>query len=362
MRVAFDRQIFCLQRTGGISRYFVELIRALPSAGVEPVLPFRWVANEPALAALSAVKDVGSVRAGRALLTAEAHRPRWSRRSGLPIDVVHHTFYDPRFLTKPPGVPTVVTVHDMIPELFADSVPAGVHLAKERYVREADVVVVVSEATRRDVLNQYPGLEIPVVPIPHGVSAPFRPGGPRLPTLPDQYLLYVGRRGGYKDFSVALAGFRCTAGSHPNLHFVCVGGGTWSPVEAESLGDLSSRVHRVDLDDAGLARAYSNAAAFVFPSRYEGFGLPLLEAMACGTPVVAANAASLPEVGGDAAVYFPPGDETALAETLDALLSDPVRRAQAVARGLDRAAEFTWQRTAELTAAAYRSVTPRSLR
>ena len=104
-----------------------------------------------------------------------------------------------------------------------------------------------------------------------------------------------------------------------------------------------------------MASAYAHAELFVFPSHFEGFGLPALEAMACGTPAILARATSLPEVGGDAAAYFEPGDDRELAETILRLLDDAGAREDLRSRGLERAREFTWTRAAERTATAYRA-------
>ncbi len=120
---------------------------------------------------------------------------------------------------------------------------------------------------------------------------------------------------------------------------------------------LTGRIHQFSLSDDQMPGAYAHAAAFVFPSRYEGFGLPALEAMAAGTPAVLARTSSLPEVGGDAATYFTPGDHEELASTLVGLLGDESRRADLIGLGRERARGFTWSRTAQLTCEAYRMVT-----
>ena len=119
---------------------------------------------------------------------------------------------------------------------------------------------------------------------------------------------------------------------------------------------ITERVVQMDLPDSQMPSAYANAIATVLPSRYEGFGLPAVEALACGSPLILAHTSSLPEVGGDAALYFPPGDTAALADELTAVLRDSTSRSEMHERGITRAAQFTWQAFAQSNVNAYRSI------
>lgn len=353
MRVAYDQQIFLMQRRGGITRYVVGLIGAFdehPELGVSADLPFRW-GNSAAAAGLPrhGIRDLRNRAARRVMVPLS---PRLHGRRYRAADLLHHTFYHPRYLTAGGGTRRVVTVYDMIPELFPDQVPAGVHLAKERYVRAADVVLAISQSTRRDVLQHYPGLTAPVLVTPLGVDPVFAAGGPD-PGGGSRYVLYIGLRSGYKDFAVLLRAVAALADR--DVGVLAAGGGPWTTVERDLLRDLdlTGRASQRNLSDSGLAGAYQHAAVVVVPSRYEGFGLPVVEAMSAGAPVVAADASSLPEVGGAAVRYFPPGDADALREELSSVLGDQTLRADMVGAGLARAKQFTWLRTAEATAAAY---------
>jgi glycosyltransferase involved in cell wall biosynthesis len=140
-----------------------------------------------------------------------------------------------------------------------------------------------------------------------------------------------------------------------DVRLVAVGGGPWTQSERSLLLELgiSARALQLELDDLGLASAYANALCFVFPSRYEGFGLPTLEAMASGCATILAASSSHPEVGGDAAVYFVPGDETDLARALARVVGDTDAHREMRARGFRRAAAFDWRGTARMTAGAY---------
>jgi glycosyltransferase involved in cell wall biosynthesis len=268
-------------------------------------------------------------------------------------DLLHYTFYHPRFLRRRSPVPTVSTVHDMIPELYPELFARDPHLHKAEYVRHSDLVLCVSEATRQDLIRLHGDPGVPVVVTHLGVDQAFRPGLDRLPGMPSRYVLFVGRRGGYKDFGTlveALAQARLDG-----VWLVAVGGGPLTDDERALVhrAGLGDRWVQVSPSEADLPHWYSCADVFVFPSRYEGFGLPTLEAMGAGCPTVLARSSSLPEVGGDACRYFAPGDPADLAVELGKLWEDEDARLSMATAGVARAAQFTWRRTAEATARAY---------
>jgi len=357
MRLAVDEQIFAIQPYGGISRYFTELLRQFVRHVPTQVdlLPMRapvvnrYLLDDPELA--SALE----VRQARSEWTALA-RYFALPRAHPASDIVHNTFYLPHGLASTRGAKRIVTVYDMIPELLPQTRRRLDFLTlKRRYVQTADHVICISEATKRDLLRVFGEITPPVSVVHLGVDARFHPGAERLPQLPEHYVLMVGNRGQYKDGDVLFRAFAGIAEEHPDLHLVCVGGGTWSRSESELLSTLgiASRCSQIDLDDHLMPSVYTHAAAFVFPSRFEGFGLPALEAMACATPTILTNATSLPEVGADAATYFAPGDVVGLSHALQAILTDPDFAKRLSDAGVQRAATFTWRRTAELTADVY---------
>lgn len=356
MNVLFDDQIFSAQTYGGISRYFVELMtrfRADASLGIDVVTPNIWSKNRHLL-------DAGR---GRRLPTPLGRRGRVLRLANsrmkptaLP-DVIHHTYYYRHYLGRyRESALRVVTVYDMIPELFPETFPLGnPHLAKRAYVDAADLIICISESTRRDLLDIYGTPTAPVVVTHLGVDDRFRPGAPKPAALPGRYVLFVGARSGYKDFAVLAEAF-ASAEVATDVKLVALGGGTLDETEMNLLNKLgiSHRVQRLDVSDGELAAAYANAECFVFPSRYEGFGLPTLEAMASGCPAILAESSSHVEVGGDAALYFPPGDSAALAEQLVELLGDGGLRVARTKLGLRHVERFTWVETARKTVDAYR--------
>ncbi len=200
-----------------------------------------------------------------------------------------------------------------------------------------------------------------------GVNPRFRPADQgeidavrRKYELPDQFVLFVGTIEPRKNLVNLLEALAALKREGHGAKLVVAGRKGWLSADFDarlrSLGLESDVTFPGFVPDEDLPAVYSAATVFAFPSWYEGFGIPILEAMACGTPVVCSNTSSLPEVVGDAALMVAPDDVRALKEALGRVLSDPELRGRFTAHGIVRAAPFTWQRTAEQTAAVYRAV------
>lgn len=358
MRVALDEQIFTIQEYGGISRLFFELARQFesnPDLGVQ-VTPIqaaiinRYVLQDSELArTLQVTEAKGKYRALLKYLL------RKNSRAG--VDIVHNTFYLPHGLIGYQGSKRIVTIHDMIPEMLPRTRRRLDFLTlKGKYIRDADHIICVSSATRGDLLRLYPNVQAPITVVHHGVDPIFTPEVPKLIDLPDHYILFVGNRGQYKDADVLMRAFAHFSVEFPETTLLFVGGGEFTSQERslmKSLGISDRTQHRI-LPDAEMSSAYGNALFTVFPSRFEGFGLPALESMACGTPTILANATSLPEVGESAAEYFTPGNDSELLSVMLNLAHDNARRKELSALGITRAATFSWERCARETAEVYR--------
>jgi glycosyltransferase involved in cell wall biosynthesis len=221
-----------------------------------------------------------------------------------------------------------------------------------RSVRQAARVLAVSEWTRRDLVAHYGIPEQKVVVTPNGVDSLFEPNGARRNGAP--YVLFVGTLQPRKDPLAALEALALVDG---DLRLVLVGPDKGSGAEARRRASKLGLDGRVEfaghVEKQELAELYRGAACLVFPSRYEGFGLPVAEAMASGTPVVATAAGSIPEIAGDAAVLVEPGDPVALAGGIERALAD---RERLVSVGLERARRFSWAETARRTLAVYREL------
>lgn len=358
VRAAFDDQVFVLQRHGGISRYYTELLREFeqdPGLGVRASTPFRYVVtqhlldHDPRRFAHPQLPP----RLDRAAVLHALNTARFARAQLLTRQLVHHTYYLPIGL-RTPAAGRVCTVYDMIPEHFPELHPHGnPHRAKDAYVAACDAVLCISQSTKDDVLRHYGELDKPVVVTPLGVAPRYFDARAAEPDRP--YVLFVGQRSGYKNFDVLL---RALASLRRDVRLLCVGGPPFSDDETARIAELGldGSVERREVGDAELPDVYASAVALVFPSRYEGFGLPTVEAFAAGCPVVLAEMPCSVEVGGDAAQFFAPDADDELAAILAELIADPGACDKWRDAGRRRARDFTWRRTAELTADVYREV------
>ena len=356
MRVHIDDQVFVSQAYGGISRYFFKLMEAFredPSLGVDLCFPRIWTRNHDLYESGFGRRVPHRLRKRVALIKALNRR----LRKGESYDVVHHSYYDPAYLKQfREARVSATTIYDMIPETYPEFFPRGnPHRAKREYVESADLIFCISEATKREMIRLYGEPEGQVVVTHLGVGSEFSPKAAPVTPLPTEYVLYVGARGAYKDFSVLASAF-AQASLPSQIRVVAAGGGPPSRAEKKMLLDLgiAGRVDFVSLSHQEIRGAYAHALTFVYPSRCEGFGLPTLEAMASGCPVILSGAPSHREVAGEAALFFEPEEPEGLAAQLERLVSRSDLRRDLVEQGFSRSGEFTWRRTVEKTSHAYR--------
>jgi glycosyltransferase involved in cell wall biosynthesis len=290
---------------------------------------------------------------------------RQARAAG--VDLVHH----PRHLVPPEvglDVPSVVTVHDVLPlrapEHFSQLIARRYAVLARLSTRRAARVVTGSAHSRDEIAGL---LDVPIERIsvtPYGVEPRFRPGDPDLDLLARRfgvrtpYVLCVGTLEPRKNLTGAVRAFEGVHADFPDHALVLIGGRGWKSGELERLLRRTPlpvvRTGYVSEDE--LVALYSAAECFLFPSFAEGFGFPVLEAMACGTPVISGDRSSLPEVVGDAGLLVDPGSTEAVADALRRLLGSPELGQDLSGRGLERSRLFTWDRCAEATAAVYREV------
>ena len=370
VRVLFDQQITAYQRYGGVSRYFVSLLRGLnrlPDVIAQLVAPAHcnaYVRRDDALHGLS----FGLDRPRRGLrFRAVAGEPLFRLASALVRpEIVHETGYMVQAGSRARGPKIVTTLHDMIVERYPASFDAAAPQidAKRRALYRADAILCVSEGTRRDLLHWYPDLQARARVVWHGVTQDTQPA-PASAALTRPYLLYVGRRGGYKNFARLVQALGASHRLATNFRLLCFGGG---PLQAHERSLIASAglppdgVLQLEGGDAALAAAYRHARLFVFPSEYEGFGMPLTEAMVQGCPIACSSSSSFPEIAGDAATYFDPLDVDMMQHAIETIaLDDDGLHATMARRALQRAQLFSWQRCTEETAAVYRETAASAL-
>jgi glycosyltransferase involved in cell wall biosynthesis len=369
VRIAFDHQAFRLQSYGGVSRYFVRLARELNAAGHDatvhaPLHCNRYLRELPAGTVKGLELRRYPPRSERLVTWYNQRRGRASIRRWAP-SVVHETYFSPRTLA-PDGCPTVVTVYDMIHELFDGGNPAwhATREAKRLAVGRAAHVLCISENTRQDVIRilgvpeeRVTAVHLGVEPLPTNGRPPVELAGP------EPYLLYVGSRRGYKNFHGLVSAVAASPRLRADFAVIAFGGGQFSPEETRVIREAGldpGRVRQVDGGDELLGSLYVGARALVYPSLYEGFGLPPLEAMVHGCPVVSSRASAMPEVIGAAGELFDPSSAEEMAAAMERVVYSEARTAELKRLGRDRAAGFTWRECAARTAEVYRQVTGRA--
>ena len=369
----------------GIGRYTRELIRAIVAQGDTHRYSLFYAAGGLApdsayIADLRQICDThANVRRVPIPLSPRRLTQFWQRlRVPLPIELFTgrlDLLHAPDFVLPPTRAHTLVTIHDLSflvhPECAEPSMVRYLTDAVPRGLRRANVILADSQATRNDLARLlavdparvelvYPGVEPRFCPLPAATTEPVR----RRLSLPDHFVLFVSTLEPRKNLVRLLEAFaQVVQTDNSNLHLVIAGRRGWLYEDIFAAIDrlqLHARVQLLDyVHDKDLPALYNLAAAFVYPSIYEGFGIPPLEALACGTPTVVADNSSLPEVVGDAAVLVSAEDVGSIASGIARVVSDAALRARLRAAGPAQARKFTWEQAAQRVLACYqRAVRP----
>lgn len=364
MKIAYDSEIFTMQRYGGISRYFVKLAEQLAHLEQEvkifaPLHQNQYLATVPKLFVSGRGIDKFPRKTGRVIQYANSIIAKRQIINWKP-DIIHQTYYSgSKFREK--KSPVVITVYDMVHELFPDFMGENNKTSRNKKIaiKNADHIICISESTKRDVIELLNICESKISVVHLGVDTPNLSTTnlhTSLASSDQPYILYVGARGGYKNFKGLLKAVAQTPKLKNDFRIIAFGGGALSRnerEEVESCGLDDCRVLHVSGDDSLLQTYYENASAFVYPSLYEGFGLPPLEAMSAGCPVVSSNTSSMPEVISDAAEFFNPEDIECFAQALEAVVYSEERRADLVVRGYKRVQALSWDKCAQQTLNVY---------
>ena len=375
MRIAFDHQAFCRQIAGGISRYYCrlaeELSRQDQQVGIfAPVYRNIYLKDLPAhLVHGLSVKNYPPKTAGVCVaangLVSRSMIRRWNP------DVVHETYFHKQG-TCSDKTPTVITIFDMIGELDApqqSNHPIDFkNTDKYKAIQRADHVICISEHTRQDLVRLF-GVEENKLSVIHlGCDLPQQEQFTEAvrnferqlnPKTSRPFLLYVGLRAGYKNFAGMIKAIAASSMLMRDFDLVAFGGGAFTLSEQQllnSLGFDSQQVRQVGGTDQDLNLLYRQAAAFIYPSTYEGFGLPPLEAMARQCPVVSSYTSSMPEVIGDAAEFFNPNETDSIKFAIEQVVFSEERKQDLIQKGNQRVAQFGWSACAEKTLSVYKTL------
>jgi len=351
LNVGFDSQIFRLQKRGGISKYFTKLINEFllkPELGVVPKLLFTTSRNM-------------HLEELRLNFKTNSHNEINSKSKSIirpanhSLSLVHHTYYLPgSWLWNWNGV-HISTIHDMIPEKIGKSMSViNPHLMKKYYVEKSNGNIAISETTKVDALNFYGTSVDKIERIYHGVDNAFfgfdKNKKSKFEISP--YFMFVGNRGGYKNFLLALKAMSLLP---KNFNLVAIGGGKFSKSEQKYISSLNleRQIVQFTATEDELAELYFKSIALIAPSRFEGFGMSSLEAMASGCPVISSTTEALVEIGGNAVLLFDPDDYEHLSELMIEVFINKEVRQTLKHNGRERASNFSWFECARNTANFY---------
>ncbi len=385
MRIFYDYQIFQQQIYGGISRYFYELMKGIDGiqkSDYQYILPLVESSNAYITRIPSVAKSIlsgsdyyhqflgGIEFPGKWKLFQQWNKffPKATLRNQLltinalknkDFDLFHPTDVNDYFLQHLGGRPFVVTIHDMIDEYFPEYL-FHVHSTyktsiKEKLVKKAAGIIAVSESTKQKIIERFNIDDRKIKVIYHGVSDFKDHSSSQL--ISGKYFLYIGKRTHYKNFYFFIQCVQSFLKEDPALKIVCTGS-PFNKAELDYFSDLGvlNNISYIDADDTKLSNLYQHAIAFVYPSLHEGFGMPILEAFKNGCPTILSNTTSLPEVAGNAALYFDPKSIESVKTAIYQIINDIDLRFDLIQRGNERVKLFSWQKTIQETMSFYNAI------
>lgn len=349
------------QKYGGVTRYYYELIKQLEQRqDIKVDIHCAFNINSY-FAEYFGKKEVDIPHISR--ISKPINKYMSIHKWGQGGDIIHPTFYDP-YILKRKDAPIVITVYDMIHELLPDCTGNNIKMIEKKckMIHAADHIIAISQSTKDDLLRIYPEIDDEKVTVIHigcnmneiEVDREFDQEVKMF-----KYVLYVGSRVGYKNFDNFIESIRPLLKKNRELQLFCAGGGGFTEYEKRLIGDLEGQVKQISVNDKRLKSLYKYARCFVFPSLYEGFGIPTLEAFVNECPAIISNSSSMPEVGGDAALYINPNDILDIREKIEMVIDDDKIRKDMIKKGKEQLEKFSWQKISDQTLKCYRNVLER---
>ena len=369
MKILYDYQVFQWQRFGGISRYFFKLLNEFKEMpNIECDLALKYTVNEHLKQGYNFKKRPYAYSSNRYLksgfyrLTKTVNMFCASKKLKKgEFDIFHPTYYE-RYHIHRTTKPTVLTVYDMIHEKFHEYFEHSKETSKNKkeLCEAATAILAISENTKKDLIELFniPKEKIIVTYLSGGFEkAKYNKSIAQF--LPSRYILFVGHRGGYKNFDRFLQSIVLIMEQDKDLYLICTGA-KFNTQEIEKIKyfgkSIAKRIVHHFPNDEDFYTYYNRALAFVFPSIYEGFGIPTLEAFSANCPAILSNTSSLPEVGGEAVAYFDPYDVGNMEQVIKNVIYNEEKRTQMIDLGRERLKRFSWLKTAEETKKVYESV------
>ncbi len=362
-KIFIDHQIYTIQNFGGISRVFTELYKEFrKNDEIEPILPILLSDNEY----IKEVKEVKSIfplnkSFIKRLFYYAINRlySTWVLIKG-DFDIFQPTYYDPYFLPFLKGKPFVLLVHDMTHEIFPNTVSKKdkTIVWKKKLIYKADRILAISENTKKDIIKFYGINESKIDIVYWGTSLKVTKNNFNI-DLPKRYILFVGNRETYKNFELFFKSISIILKEFKDMYLVCAGSSNFSDKERRMFKEfeVEEKVkHFKFKGDDELAYIYSKAVCFVFPSLYEGFGIPVLEAFACNCPAIISNTSSFPEVGGNAVEYFNPQNMESIKNAVEKVIKSEKLRQDLIIKGRNRLKMFSWEKAAQKFSSVYKEI------
>lgn len=363
MKILFNYHGFSLQKFGGITRYFVELNKELNkkkinSKIIAPIHKNIHLKNCKFNSKMNFYLDKYPKYTNHIINNFNFYLTNFIIRSSKP-EIVHQTYYSNKSLNiNKKKTKLILTVYDLIHEIFHNDFGFDKNYRPKSFsLKDSDQIICISHKTKIDLIDIYkvPEEKISVIHLGYTKFDNFK----KDKIINEPYLLFVGLRKRYKNFFMFLKGFSLSNSLKKDFKIVCFGGGKFDNKELQTFNELGlnlKNIIQIEGDDQILSNLYKNAETFIFPSLYEGFGLPIIEAMSYGCPVILSSIEVFKEIAGDSALFFEPNSPESIKEKIENLVYSNENKKILISKGYRQIKKFTWENCANNTLNVYKKI------